>query len=49
MATDPPLLRADLFEGVIAYGAEVHHDLVNDGENPIGRVAPRDAEAGTRH
>ncbi len=34
---------------LIAYGAEVHHDLVNDGENPIGLVAPRDAKAATRH
>jgi biotin operon repressor len=37
---------------LIAYGAEVHHSLVGDGENPVGLVAPREAAPSkqvTRH
>jgi biotin operon repressor len=37
---------------LIAYGAEVHHSLVGDGENPVGLVTPREAAPGkqaTRH
>jgi biotin operon repressor len=34
---------------LIAYGAEVHHSLVGDGENPVGLPRPRAAEQPTRH
>lgn len=34
---------------LIAYGAEVHHDLVGMGSNPVGLSAPRGAEQPTRH
>lgn len=34
---------------LIAYGAEVHHDLVGEGANPVGLTAPRGADQPTRH
>lgn len=34
---------------LIAYGAEVHHDLVGEGANPVGLTAPQGAEQTTRH
>lgn len=34
---------------LIAYGAEVHHSLVTDGDNPVGLPAPRIVEQSTRH
>ena len=34
---------------LIYYGAKVHQDLVAEGENPIGLVAPREAQSATHH
>lgn len=34
---------------LIAYGAEVHTDLVSSGENPLGLTTPRASIAATRH
>lgn len=36
-------------ERLIAYGAEVHHSLVAEGENPVGLTAIKENEAVTRH